>query len=124
METLGNAPASHRVGLHHLPTRGQNSFYLFFLILSPILGLTVNTVLLEDFRRNAHTAIHGLSSLNWLLEISGFLFGSVLVLLGLNITLLGLRHQRRIRHSLLLFGLFSTLYLAINLVAEIGRAHV
>lgn len=117
MATLGNDPASHRVGLHHLPTRGQNIFYLLFLILSPILGLMVNIVLSEDFRRNAHNAGPGLASLNWLLEISGFLFGSVLVLLGLNITLLVLRHQRRIRHSLLLFGLFSTLYLAINLVA-------
>ena len=44
------------------------------------------------------------------------LMGSILFLIGLNITLVLLRHRRRIRHSLFLFGLFSSLYLISNLI--------
>lgn len=43
--------------------------------------------------------------------------GSLLVLLGLNIAHLAMKSQRRIRHTLFFFGLFSSLYLITNLIS-------
>lgn len=118
MARLGTAPPPpYPIGLHHLPNRGQNIFYLSFLILSPILSLAVNTLLFEDFRASGRQNPHHFPALNWLLEASGLLLASVLFLLAFNIALLVLRHQRKIRRSLLLFGIVSTLYLLINLAA-------
>jgi len=105
------------VALHHLPTHGQNIFYLAFLILSPIINLSLNTFLFEDFRRSAANGAQSLPTPNGLLQLSGILIGSLLFLVGLNIILLILRHRRRIRHSLFLFGLFSSLYLISNLIS-------
>jgi hypothetical protein len=118
MATIRTPPEPHQaVALHHLPTHGQNTFYLSFLIFSPILNLSLNTFLFEDFRRSTADSSQSLPLPDAVLQLSGILMGSILFLVGLNITLLIMRHRRRIRHSLLLFGLFSSLYLATNLIS-------
>ena len=112
-------PAEPRqaIALHHLPTHGQSAFYLAFLIFSPIINLTLNTFLFEDFRRNSANGAQSLPSPEGVLQLSGILIGSLLFLVGLNIILLILQHRRRIRHALFLFGLFSSLYLISNLIS-------
>jgi hypothetical protein len=117
MATLGTGPIPRQgIALHHLPSRGQNIFYLSFLIVSPLLNLTLNALLFEDFRRSTALANHHPPSRDGLFQISGVLMGSVLVLLGLNIAHLAMKSQRRIRHTLFLFGLFSSLYLITNVI--------
>lgn len=112
-------PAAPRqpIALHHLPSHGQSVFYLSFLILSPILNLCLNTVLFEDFRLSANHGVPDSPSPDGLLQLSGMLMGGVLFFVGVSIALLIARNRRRIRHSLLLFGLFSSLYLITNLIS-------
>ena len=103
--------------LHHLPTRGQNLFYILFLVLSPVLNASINLFAFEDFRHlSKQGAHHQFDFLNSLSEVSGQLFGAMLVLLGLNLIFALQRRHRRIRDSLLLFGVFSSLYLLLNLI--------
>jgi hypothetical protein len=118
MATLGTGPAPRQaVAVHHLPTRGQSVIYLSFLIFSPILNLTLNALLFEDFRLSTSHAKHHPASLDGLVQASGMVIGIALFLLGLNIAHLAMKSRRRIRHSLFLFGLFSTLYLIANLIS-------
>jgi hypothetical protein len=118
MATL-RTPAAPRqpVALHHLPTHGQNVFYLSFLILSPVLNLCLNTLLFEDFRLSTAHGAHHPPAPNGLLQLSGMLMGGILFFVGASIALLIARNRRRIRHSLFLFGLFSSLYLVSNLIS-------
>lgn len=110
----GEKPA---ILLHHLPTREQNIFYTLFLIVSPLSNLIVNALTFEDFRLISLQGSHRFSFLHGFFELSGVMLGVVLFLLGVNLVLALMRHQRRIRHSLLLFGIFSSLYLFLNLIS-------
>jgi hypothetical protein len=118
MATLRTPPAPRQpVALHHLPSHGQNVFYLSFLILSPVLNLCLNTLLFEDFRQSIVHGAHHPPTPNGLMELSGMLMGGILFFAGVSIALLIRRNRRRIRHSLFLFGLFSSLYLITNLIS-------
>jgi hypothetical protein len=103
--------------LHHLPSREQNLFYILILIASPVINLLVSSLVYTDFRMISLKGAHSFGVFNWFLGFSSFLFGCVLVLLGINLahTLLA-SHQRHARKSLFAFGLFSSLYLLINLL--------
>lgn len=103
--------------LHHLPSREQNLFYILILIASPIINLFVNSLVYTDFRIISLKGTHSLSLFNWFFGFSSLLFGCVLILLGINLShALLARHQRHTRKSLFVFGLFSSLYLLINLL--------
>ena len=102
--------------LHHLPSRGQNFFYSLLLVLSPLANLVVNICTYQDFRQAIKTSDSSLVVLNWSVGLSGFLLGASLLLLWLNLLQALARRHRAIRHSLLLFGVFSTLYLIDNLI--------
>jgi hypothetical protein len=67
------AEPGQAVALHHLPTHGQNAFYLAFLIFSPILNLSLNSFLFEDIRRSTADGAHSLPSPNGLFQLSGIL---------------------------------------------------
>mgnify|MGYP003337334260 CR=1 len=99
-----------------LPGKQQTTFYLLFLIASPLVNLLVNSLVYEDFHREALRGIHRFSLLHWFLESSGFLLGLLLVLLGLNLIQTYHQHHRASRRSLLIFGLYSTLYFLLNLL--------
>ena len=111
--------------LRHLPSRGQNIFYVLFLVLSPVLNTLINQFALVDFRLlSRHAARHPLADLNRVSELSGQLFGILLLIFGINLVLALQRRQRRIRKSLFLFGAFSSVYLLINLcMASYGILH-
>jgi hypothetical protein len=105
------------IPLHHLPSREQNLFFILILIASPIINLLVNSIVYTDFRIISLKGAHSFGLFNWLFGLYSFLFGCVLILLGINLahTLLA-RQQRHTRKSLLVFGLFASLYLLINLM--------
>lgn len=111
---MSHQPTLH---LHHLPTKGQNLFYILILIASPIINLLVNSLVYTDLRMISLRGAHSFGLFNWFLGLSGFLLGCVLILLGVNLahTLLA-SHQRHTRKSLLAFGLVSSLYLLSNLL--------
>jgi len=111
---ISGQPSNKKYALHHLPTQGQNLFYTFFLILSPILNIAVNVFVFEDFRRISSKGVYQYSLLIYISEISGLVLGSIVALLAVNLIFL-LRRHHHVRRSLFLFGIFSTAYLFINL---------
>ena len=82
-----------------------------------MINLFVSSLVYTDFRIISLERHHSFGLFNWFFACSSFLFGGVLILLGVNLahTLLS-RHQRHTRKSLLAFGLVSSLYLLINLL--------
>lgn len=103
--------------LRHLPAKEQNLFYILILIASPILNLFVNALVYADFRIISARGHHTFGLSTWFFALSGFLFGCVLILLGINLAhALLASHPRHVRKSLLAFGLVSSLYLLINLL--------
>lgn len=113
------APMRSMQTLHvqHLPTRQQNLVSILILIASPILNLFVNSLLNSEFHRISLRGAHEFGFFTWAFGASSFLLGCVLFLLGINLThALLAHHQRHARKSLFAFGLFSTLYLILNLL--------
>lgn len=85
------------------------------LVLSPILNLAVNVLAYRDMRRSSELGLHSFSVLNLVSEISGAVLGALVALMGLNLIFVFLRRHRHIRRTLLLFGIFSSFYLLLNL---------
>ena len=102
--------------LRHLPSRGQNVFYIMLLVLLPILNVVINVCTHEDIRRISERSLHAFSVFDLVSEVSGVVLGVLIALMGLNLVY-ALRRHRYVRHSLFLFGVFSSLYLALNLYA-------
>lgn len=109
-------PRTQSRPLHHLPTRDQNIFYILALIASPIINLGVNSLVYTDFRLIALKGTHPFGLFNWFFGLSSFLLGCVVIMLGVNLEHALLSRQRQTRKSLLVFGIFSTLYLFTNLL--------
>lgn len=102
--------------LHHLPNREQNIFYILVLIASPLINLFINSIVYAEFSLAASKGLHTFTLPHQALGISSFLLGSILVLFGINLAqTLMLRHHKA-RHSFLIFGIFSSAYLMINLL--------
>jgi hypothetical protein len=109
-------PPQQTFNSQNLPTRQQNLIYILILIASPIINLLVNSLIYSDFHKIALRGTHEFGLFDWIFGASSFLFGCVLFLLGLNLSHTLLAHrQRHVRKSLFAFGLFSSLYLIINL---------
>jgi len=109
-------PPQQTLNLPNSPTRQQNLLYILILIASPIINLFVNSLIYSDVHKISLRGTHEFGRFDWFFGASSFLLGCVLFLLGINLahTLLA-HHQRHARKSLFAFGLFSTLYLVINL---------
>ncbi|MFN9058207.1 MAG: hypothetical protein ACK5W5_14680, partial [Cyanobacteriota bacterium] len=97
---------------HPLPTRGDNIFYILTAIFSPAINF-----LIHHFVYAHGGGINIVGVLSWFLAFSPLLLNGVLILLLINIlhAALGL-HHRQSRKTLLAFGVFSSLYLIINLI--------
>ena len=106
-------PMNRSHSLHHLPGRGQNVFYIFFLLLSPAFNIGINLYVYEKIRQISERGSRSFSALNWVSEISGVVLGVLIALMGLNLVFALSRH-RHARRALMLFGVFSSLYLLLN----------
>lgn len=104
------------IPLHHLPSRDQNVFYILALIASPLINLGVNSLVYTDFRLIALKGTHSFGIFHWFFGLSGFLLGCMVILLGINLEHALLARHRQTRKSLLVFGIFSSLYLLSNLL--------
>ena len=111
-----NMNQSPQVHLQHLPTKEQNIFYILVLIGSSLLNLSVISLINKDTHHTGETYRYLFPHLHHVFGISELLLGAVLTLMGINIAQALLRHHRRNRKTLLIFGIFSALYLAINLL--------
>ena len=107
-----SGPAS---AVRHQPAKGQNIFYALFLVLSPLLSLGVNIYAFSDFRNVSHDGGHRYGLLSYFSGLSGAVLSFILILLGVNIFFALLRRHYRVRSLLLLFGIFSSFYLALDL---------
>ena len=102
--------------LHHLPSKEQNLFYILTLVASPLLNLGVNFLVYGDTKHSAQKIKVAIPILHQLVDLSGFLFGLILVLLSINSAQTLLLRHRRARRRLLVFGALSSLYFAVNLL--------
>ena len=105
-----------QVHLQHLPTKEQNIFYILVLIASSLLNLSVISIIDKDAHHVGEAYRYLFPRVHHAFGISEFLLGAVLALMGINIAQSLLRHHHRNRKSLLIFGICSALYLAINLL--------
>lgn len=111
----GLPTSSPAYALYRHPAKGQNLFYALFLVLSPLLSLGVNIYAFQDFRVVSNGGVHQYGLLSYFSGLSGGVLGLILILLGVNIFFALLRRHYRIRNLLLLFGIFSSFYLAVDL---------
>ena len=100
----------------HLPTKRQNLLYAIVLISSSLINLIVASFIYQDAHHTKDTVRALFPFVHHALAISPFLFGSILVLMGISLAHSMLHHSRRIRKSLLVLGILSGLYMAINIL--------
>jgi hypothetical protein len=98
---------------HHLPRPAQNAPYLAVLTIAPLINLSVSIDIFANFNRLSK---HQLPIVNWIVSLSGFVLGGILVLLTINLLRTFLLGHRQIRKTLLAFGSLSTLYLLLNVI--------
>lgn len=101
---------------HHLPSKQQNIFYICVLIASPLINLSVRSLVQIDSNHATDQANPIAAIVNHILVASGFLLGAILVLLGINIAQALMLRHRKARRSLLIFGILSSSYLLTNLL--------
>jgi hypothetical protein len=102
--------------IEHLPTKKQNLLYVSILITSSLINLLVASFIYQDAHHTKDAARAMFPLIHHALAISPFVLGSILVLMGISLVHSMLHHSRRIRKSLLILGILSGLYMAINIL--------